>query len=82
MACHPHPNHPRTHPPNPHCPPTTRLHCSVPTVTDAQVLGNMDFRMTVTPNITSPYTAYPPGGWTHYIVSCNFNAAISYGYCP
>ncbi|PRW45179.1 lactation elevated 1 [Chlorella sorokiniana] len=53
----------------------------MPSVTNAEMLGLFNFRMTITPNLTSPYTAYPPGGWTHYIVKCDFNVAISYGWC-
>ena len=57
--------------------------CSAPAMSNVEMVGPSlyDFRMVVTPQTSSPYISYPPGGFTHWIVTCDFNAVQSNGSC-
>lgn len=61
--------------------PTHTPKCSKPTVTDAMAVNLTYFTMTVTPVTSSPYTSYPPGGWTHYMLNTTSNSATALDWC-
>ncbi len=50
-------------------------------MTDAMAVNLTYFTMTVTPVTSSPFTTYPPGGWTHYMLNTTSNSATALDWC-